>query len=117
MPYLILVLGLALLLVNYYRLKKLSGSISVAHETANARPSLLQRHLKPLWREWQRYALGNGTWRGRKGAVTASIVVALLLLLNANWLGFSLAFFFTGRLAERVLRADQHRPRAAPPLF
>lgn len=93
MPYLILVLGLALLLVNYYRLKKLSGSISVAHETANVRPSLLQRYLKPLWQEWQRYALGNGTWRGRKGAVTASIVVALLLLLNANWLGFSLAFF------------------------
>ncbi|MFI8416079.1 type II secretion system F family protein [Serratia sp. NPDC078593] len=94
MPYVILILGLALLLVNYFRLKKLSGSITAAHESANARPSLWRKYLEPLWIEWKLYALGNGSWQGRKGAITAVIVLILLLLLNANWLGFDMALFF-----------------------
>ncbi|ATV44425.1 type II secretion system F family protein [Pectobacterium sp. CHL-2024] len=98
MDYFILILGLALLLINYFRLKKLSGSVTVAHEEVNASSSLWRKYFNPLWIEWRRYALGNGTWKGSKGAITAMIFIVGLLLLNANFLDIDMVLFFPALL-------------------
>lgn len=91
MFYFILFIGIALMLFNQRQWKTLQRSVK--NESAVRQSLRMQEYLMAPAREWRRYALGDGSWQERKGAIIMLLALALLLFLNENWLGFSLFVF------------------------
>ena len=82
MAFLILFIGLAIFCVNLFNWRKLTKIASKSH--ANPKPSLVINYVTNLWLEWKRYALGDLSLKGMKGAMVALILLLVLLFLNAN---------------------------------
>lgn len=89
MFYWLLFIGCAIFLLSYLQWKKLTRAIS------GSAPG--QRQLLPplawllaLAKEWRRYALGDGSVKGMKGALLTIALIVLLLFINANWFSISL---------------------------
>lgn len=113
MAYVMILAGLLFLLINRRQWKKLRRSSR--QEAAPRRTFAPLNVLGALGHEWQYYALGDGSLRGCKGLIVALTVVALLLFVNGNWLGFDLVTLlpslllcaFIGQI--RIGRALQRR--------
>lgn len=91
MAFLILFIGLAIFGFNLFNWRKLTKIASKSN--AHPKPSLVINYATHLWLEWKRYALGDLSLKGMKGAMVALVLLLVLLFLNANWLQFDVMFF------------------------
>ncbi|QKJ88630.1 Flp pilus assembly protein TadB [Paramixta manurensis] len=92
MAYLILLAGVVLLGINIVSWKRLTRSITQdAHRAAT--PNIPREYLRAIVQEWRTYALGDGSWRGRRGLIIALLTLLAMLFINAWWLKFTLGFF------------------------
>ena len=96
MFYWILFIGCAIFLLNYFQWKKLTRAISGPMPGRRLFPPLAW--LLSLAREWQRYALGDGSVKGIKSALLTVIPIVLLLFTNANWFNIPLLIFIPAML-------------------
>ncbi|MFD1800835.1 type II secretion system F family protein [Mixta tenebrionis] len=101
MPYFILLFGIAVLIVNAFRWRKLMRAVE--HSAPPRQRSSRLSSLFSLWQEWKRYALGDGSWKAMKGLLIALAAIVLLLLLNANWLDFDNLIFIPLVLIAAVI--------------
>lgn len=92
MAYLILLIGIGILSVNFYQWRKLTRTMTQTSPTPLTFPPLL--YLRERLTEWQGYALGDRSLQGMKGALVSLGILLGLLFLNANWLEFSVLYFF-----------------------
>lgn len=114
MSYWIAIAGVAILLINLYRWKKIKLTISQEPITRRTYPPVAG--LISLWDEWRRHALGDGSVKGAKGLITAGVVFAVLLFLNLNWLDIAwsvfipavllVLFFAQLRIGRTLMRRD-----------
>jgi Flp pilus assembly protein TadB len=91
MSYWIVVTGLILMVINFYRWKKIQRSVN--------QEFVVDREFQPavwissLWAEWRRYAIGDGSAREAKGIIIAAIGALALCFLNLNWLDIAWYIF------------------------
>lgn len=102
MEYLILLIGAGLLGINFVNWKSLRRSISQGSQHASIW-DVPTGYLKKLAQEWSRYALGDGSWRGRRGLIVMLLALAGMLYVNVQWLGFDLWLFFPATVAVAIV--------------
>lgn len=91
MSYWIAVTGMVLLVVNFYRWKKISLTVSQEPVVERQYPPVVW--IISLWEEWWSYAVGDGSAGGAKGLIMAGITALVLCFLNINWLDIAWSFF------------------------
>lgn len=92
MAYLILLIGIFLLIVNVMNWRRLKKVASQATPRYLQAPSFFL--IRKLFYEWRIYALGNNTWRGRRGLVISVLVFLCMSFVNLHWLQFN-SWLFT----------------------
>jgi len=88
MAYLILVLGALLLIINIVSWRRLTRTASLDSQRSNL-SSIPLTSTRLLLKEWREYALGDGSWRGRRGLIIGLMLLAGAVYVNAKWLSFN----------------------------
>lgn len=97
MPYWIVIVGVIIFIINLRRWKKIKFTINQESRRKREYPPVIW--FISLCNEWRFYALGNRTLKGAKGLIMAAVAMAVMIILNANWLGIRWDMFIPVVLA------------------
>lgn len=107
MAYFTLLIGIALLVINFFNWRSVTRSLT----RDSAQSPLANRFQKKLigWlNEWRSYALGNGRWPNCRSGIIALILFLTLLIMNAVWIQFAWAALIPALLIMLLIGQIRH---------